>query len=1692
MSDEREPARRSTSLQSGSNPYDSSDAPNYNGAEYQINPRTGTLQVSLSPPPLFGFLGDAATPAIQISQDSSLLNRQILHLPLGWLYQYSFILDSKIFINGTRSYFIDPLYESGMRYYTLKDVRYLDLPRPQEFPYDENLSYTSMLRFLSGNHQYFDAYGRLIGMDDRFGNHAILYYDRDGDVVTSKISRLVDSWGQTTQFTYLGDRITIAYPRSERNNIEFSFLFDDASQLTGYVDPLGQRTSIESQGGVVRDDLVSRIVYPNGLEVEFDYGALRFCVSEGVQPYYRMDCVIAVYSKSANMTRAVTYDFDPDDTSHNFTGYPRHCVEKEEDGLLESSDNDYRYRVRVDDGVLVTEHVYNRLHLELETSTMTRDAEAPTLLSRIVSTYPGEGTDESFPSIERLRNEFPNFQTPSRVLSEAYGDDGQSRQHIVETDLDDYGRTQEIRAYRSDSIPEEDALLWTDRTTYDDPTDEEPDRYGLVLKQERLDYTQASSEDIVVRRTVNTLTTDRKNIETTATAFVVGSTFDPTKQTRFEYDARGRTEYEECSWIDGADHEPQSSQTWIDYQEQLPDVIVTTRNVLGQETTRVLDSATGWLATAVDAVGSKSRYTYDDVGRVLTQTDPLEVVTRRSYDDKGGKVTTTFANGYETYAYQNIYGEEIATADNGLSGGKERTLSSMEYNDLGQLVWSEGVLGKASRLLYYYDDRGLHSETKDGLGNTTTYKYNAVQQSKVTKFNGYRIRKTVALDEVIRDYSYSTLDETDYVVSRSISNGFNQLATGRLEASLSAAWVETRYEYDAWLDLRRYEVWGPEGLAGTHRIDRDLFGNVSLETLQTSDGAEATGDLARYNELNQLVMDRNQLGQAAIYTYDPAGRQKTSTDYSGTIFSSRYRPNNQVQLTFFEDEAGQRVEKRFGYDPLTHNLTSIEEFVSDIGQGAIHRSYLRDGSLKRVTYPDGKMVKIVYDERNARVLKVIDVLGNTTRYGYDYWGRLDSAEMSSESQSVRFDYYDRTEDPANSGRLKSSTTSSGLRRAYRYDGFGSVERITFSDVRTGQSQDLFTMDLRYAMPARNLAEIVCRSSLQPDDPALNRRLEYSYNSLNQLTRQVDTNLADGSTATIEYEYDAANNVKQETQTDAAGSVSVTTYSYDADNKLLHVEGPGGGFDLQYDENGNLRSDGLGATYQYNRKGMLTEYSNDETRVECSYTYYPNELRASKQGDADDSIRFYYDGSTVPDIVNETQSESSVSYLQAGGERLLRFVRSPGETVQQHLVTGAKDVTATLKENLTFGTIYDYSPYGAQSSGPSESVDISTNPFQYTRQYTDAESGLIYLRSRFYHPGLKRFITRDTATVLNRYNYGDGNPVNGADPTGEIFGIDDFLIGVAVSAVIGAAIGAAIGGVTTRTWKGAGLGALSGAVGGAVAFGVGSAITFSIAAAGINAAALGPAAGLAVGAGTGALSGAAGGAAGQGVANAAGDHGDIGQAALTGALFGAVTGGVTGFRATFRITNRSIGSNEGIQAAGRQLPTITIGGRQGLIEDIDPAVLFRLPHDTLTWSRIASAIRQPGGLHEWFPVQHFPRARAMGYSFSDLTSNSMRSQTATLELRMSGGSWVSHNASHGHAFINDAVGSTQGVFAFHRAIRALSNRVRVNTGGGNFTSGIEALPDAFRGPLPPISRLIRMPFSIAFGVQGRVWLRSSDR
>jgi len=115
--------------------------------------------------------------------------------------------------------------------------------------------------------------------------------------------------------------------------------------------------------------------------------------------------------------------------------------------------------------------------------------------------------------------------------------------------------------------------------------------------------------------------------------------------------------------------------------------------------------------------------------------------------------------------------------------------------------------------------------------------------------------------------------------------------------------------------------------------------------------------------------------------------------------------------------------------------------------------------------------------------------------------------------------------------------------------------------------------------------------------------------------------------------------------------------------------------------------------------------------------------------------------------------------------------------------GLGSVRSLSDSRGTTGTTYSYDAFGK----PVLTTGQGSNDFRFTGEQMDPETGLIYLRTRYYDPETGRFISRDPFTgfntnpqSLNRYTYVQNNPVRFTDPSGKVLWWVPGVAGAAVN------------------------------------------------------------------------------------------------------------------------------------------------------------------------------------------------------------------------------------------------------------------------------------------------------------------------
>jgi RHS repeat-associated protein len=116
------------------------------------------------------------------------------------------------------------------------------------------------------------------------------------------------------------------------------------------------------------------------------------------------------------------------------------------------------------------------------------------------------------------------------------------------------------------------------------------------------------------------------------------------------------------------------------------------------------------------------------------------------------------------------------------------------------------------------------------------------------------------------------------------------------------------------------------------------------------------------------------------------------------------------------------------------------------------------------------------------------------------------------------------------------------------------------------------------------------------------------------------------------------------------------------------------------------------------------------------------------------------------------------------------LRSDASQTQYYMYDGQGSVSALTSVRGNSVVTYQYDAYGtAKVSGETYS------PYQYNAEPVDTNTGLQYLRARYYNSSIGGFITQDTYAgtlenplTQNLYTYTGNNPINFIDPSGHNF------------------------------------------------------------------------------------------------------------------------------------------------------------------------------------------------------------------------------------------------------------------------------------------------------------------------------------
>ena len=460
--------------------------------------------------------------------------------------------------------------------------------------------------------------------------------------------------------------------------------------------------------------------------------------------------------------------------------------------------------------------------------------------------------------------------------------------------------------------------------------------------------------------------------------------------------------------------------------------------------------------------------------------------------------------------------------------------------------------------------------------------------------------------------------------------------------------------------------------------------------------------------------------QEAITSYDAMGREVSSTD------------RNTGEVT------------RITYDFMGRAVETERSLTDQEGKDIVQtetKSYNANGSVTSETSSAGVTTEYHYDNRNRVTIAKEDADDATktteTSYGYEtavihtLAGTKTYKDLQVQTTKVNGTVTDKTWTDHAGNAVRSLSSGIYTDHVFTDDG-KEIAAVTLGSSTDGEGKISLTL----------------------------------YNKEGKTTHTISQPVVDGDSITTgkdtiinETAYDVNGNESAVTD----GNGNVTTYTYDAENRLSKVS--------------VTDKDGKTAVIQQNR------YNGDGQRIQ--------KVEGSK------TTNYYYQDGVVSYTTDGENSQTSQNLIGTDGNILAtqRYGSDHTDYLLYH-----KDIqgssTSLVKEDGSADATYQYTDFGETTINGDNKVE---NEVCYTGGIYDQSTGLYYLNARYYNPEDGRFVTEDTYRGENDkpdtqhlYVYCANNPINHVDPSGHY--------AVALYTLVKVVAGGVVFYVSYSTWK----------------------------------------------------------------------------------------------------------------------------------------------------------------------------------------------------------------------------------------------------------------------------------------------------
>jgi len=510
------------------------------------------------------------------------------------------------------------------------------------------------------------------------------------------------------------------------------------------------------------------------------------------------------------------------------------------------------------------------------------------------------------------------------------------------------------------------------------------------------------------------------------------------------------------------------------------------------------------------------------------------------------------------------------------------------------------------------------------------------------------------------------------------------------------------------------------------KLDYDDFFNISNVILNNHINFSSNV----FNTSSQLLSTTYGTGDTLNFEYDEFGRINKMIKMD-KVFEYRYDNNGNLAKVKYNGK-----ENKYNYDICGRLYKFIKDnfkinITYDSEDSIIQKKYMMNDIIHSViaTYEDDLPTNVNLDSTNIS-------------YVYDNLDRVISKNVNN---LFNVNYVYKTNGKRTTDIIEKYIVDNN-EYSYEYDINGNITKVYFNS----------TISKVYIYDDYN--ELISEYNYDNND-----YIEYTYNDSGNMISKVCKKISDDSLIS-QHTYSYNNNYWEDQLT-----------SYDNEN-------------IEYDNIGNVIKIG-NANLSWINGGELYQFVDTQNNLSISYEYDENGVRESKiingiktkyyldqnhiifEQTGNQLLYFLYD---LDSVIGFSYNNEIYYYIKNNQDDVIGIVNSLGEKIITYKYDSWGNVISIQDENNN--EVTDHNNVGM------------INPFRYRSYYYDKETGLYYLKSRYYNPKWGRFISPDKFIGANQdifgnnlYLYVSNNPINNIDKDGHL------ILALVVAAVVATAL-----------------------------------------------------------------------------------------------------------------------------------------------------------------------------------------------------------------------------------------------------------------------------------------------------------------